>query len=213
MSGQILTAEKYLSPQETNRFRRTLKVELEFAKCNNLETPIRDAAILFTVLGAGLRVSEARALKIKHLFLDQGRSELFIECSKGGKSRIVKIDRELKQHLKKFLKWKAQNNESIELGSHLFVNRIGNPYTTRAIQLRFHLYKKKSGITKDCGIHALRHTFALLLYRSSGHNLRLVQKQLGHSSIITTQVYADILDTDMKVAVEEMFSARNLVEV
>ena len=46
------------------------------------------------------------------------------------------------------------------------------------------------------------------LYRASGYNLRLVQKQLGHASIRTTEVYADVVDADMQRALERLYSAR-----
>ena len=55
-------------------------------------------------------------------------------------------------------------------------------------------------------IHCLRHTCACELYRVSGHNLRLVQKQLGHSSIKTTEVYADVVEVEMRDAVENLFA-------
>ena len=205
MSVSFLTPEKYLSPSEINRFRHALQVEQEYAIARKMRTPVRDSAILLTILGAGLRVSEAANLKIGHLFLEQGRSEILIDKSKGGKSRIVKISKSLRATLKSFLSWKTQNGELTDSGSNLFINRKFKPYTTRAIQLRFQKYKEKANIKKICGVHALRHTFGLLLYRSSGYNLRLVQKQLGHSSIITTQIYSDVLDVETEKAVNKMF--------
>ena len=46
----------------------------------------------------------------------------------------------------------------------------------------------------------LRHTYATLLYKSSGNNLRLVQQQLGHSSVQTTTVYANVMNEDVEKA-------------
>ena len=212
MSGHLLTPEKYLSPLEVSRFRRVLKVEYEYAISHHYKTPIRDVAILQTILGAGLRVSEAANLKIGHLYFDQGQSELLIDCSKGGKSRIVKINKGLRTALKNFLKWKEQNGELLEKEDYAFLSCRKKPYTTRAIQMRFYIYRDKANLKKDCGIHALRHTFGLLLYKSSGHNLRLVQKQLGHASILTTQIYADVLDSDTEAAMEKIFNKEILAE-
>ena len=53
-------------------------------------------------------------------------------------------------------------------------------------------------------IHSLRHTYAVRLYKASGYNLRLVQKHLGHSSVTTTQVYADVLDADVDQALANL---------
>ena len=52
--------------------------------------------------------------------------------------------------------------------------------------------------------HTLRHTYATRLYKSSNNNLRLVQRQLGHVSVATTQVYADIMDEDVDKALEKL---------
>ncbi|TFB12615.1 hypothetical protein E3V33_05110 [Candidatus Marinimicrobia bacterium MT.SAG.4] len=55
-------------------------------------------------------------------------------------------------------------------------------------------------------IHSLRHTYATNLYKASGYNLRLVQRQLGHSSPTVTQVYADVMDSDVEEALRNMES-------
>ncbi|MCP4263674.1 MAG: tyrosine-type recombinase/integrase, partial [Planctomycetes bacterium] len=54
-------------------------------------------------------------------------------------------------------------------------------------------------------IHCLRHTYACQLYKASGYNLRLVQKQLGHSSIHTTEMYADVMEPDIQDALRELY--------
>ena len=53
-------------------------------------------------------------------------------------------------------------------------------------------------------VHSLRHTYATLLYKSSGNNLRLVQQQLGHSSVQTTTVYANVINEDVVGAVNSI---------
>ena len=53
--------------------------------------------------------------------------------------------------------------------------------------------------------HDLRHTYASYLYHASGNNLRMVQKQLGHQSIRTTEVYADVLDGETEKAVNALY--------
>jgi site-specific recombinase XerD len=61
-----------------------------------------------------------------------------------------------------------------------------------------------AGISKHHSIHSLRNTYTTNLYRASGYNLRLVQKQLGHSNITTTTVYSDVISKDLEDAVEKL---------
>ena len=76
--------------------------------------------------------------------------------------------------------------------------------SSTAIQKVFKFWAKKAGLLSHYSVHSLRHTYAVRLYKSSGYNLRLVQKQLGHSSISTTQVYADVVDSDAQEAVDKL---------
>lgn len=205
MSERLLTPQKYLLPEEISRFRQVLDREAKIGFSCGHQAPVKDAIILHTILGAGLRVSESAALRVGDLILVYGKAEIFIHKSKNDKSRIVKIGQDLKKRLKRYLKWKREQGEPMEEESPLFISRLGKSFSTRGIQKKFHVYMDKAGIEKDCGIHALRHTFGLLLYSSSGHNLRMVQKQLGHSSPSITQIYADVLESDTQEAVDKMF--------
>ena len=76
--------------------------------------------------------------------------------------------------------------------------------TVRALQKAFERVCEGAGVTNH-SVHHCRHTYASELLRSSGANLRLVQKQLGHSKITTTQVYADVFDEEMDKAVENLY--------
>jgi site-specific recombinase XerD len=78
--------------------------------------------------------------------------------------------------------------------------------TTRAIQKAFKRLAALAGLPDRYSIHCLRHTYACELYKASGYNLRLVQKQLGHASITTTQVYADVMDPDVGLALKRLYA-------
>jgi integrase/recombinase XerC len=78
--------------------------------------------------------------------------------------------------------------------------------TTRAIEKAFKRAAARAGLSSRYSIHCLRHTYACELYRASGYNLRLVQKQLGHSHIGTTQVYADVVEPDMQRALQRLYA-------
>jgi len=73
--------------------------------------------------------------------------------------------------------------------------------TTSAIQKVVKKAMKFAGLPPNYSVHSLRHTYATLLYRASGNNLRLVQQQLGHSSVQTTTVYANVMNEDVEKAV------------
>jgi integrase/recombinase XerD len=88
--------------------------------------------------------------------------------------------------------------------SPLFASSRGGPLTRPAVYRIFRKNADQVGIPARFSIHSCRHTYASMLYRASNYNLRLVQKQLGHRSIQTTQIYADVLNEDAVVAVENL---------
>lgn len=62
-----------------------------------------------------------------------------------------------------------------------------------------------AGLEGCYSIHCLRHTYGSHLYIASNHNLRLVQEQLGHSSIRITEVYASLMNTEIKASLEKLY--------
>lgn len=68
----------------------------------------------------------------------------------------------------------------------------------------FKQWAKKAGLPSHYSIHSLRHTYATNLYKVSGYNLRLVQQQLGHSSVSTTSVYSGVVNKDLDEALERL---------
>ena len=84
----------------------------------------------------------------------------------------------------------------------LFVETV--PLLCHWLDRSWQKWAKKSGISSHYSIHSLRHTYATSLYKASGYNLRLVQKQLGHSSPSITQVYADVMNSDVEEALKNL---------
>jgi len=99
------------------------------------------------------------------------------------------------------LEWKNKHLP----GQYLFSNSRGEKLSKRTLQKSFKKCMKSVGLESHYSIHCLRHTYGSHLYKSSNHNLRLVQEQLGHSSIRTTQVYANLMDEEIKEALEELY--------
>ena len=194
----ILTPDKFLSDEEYKVLMKTCKQAAEFAVLRNRIKPIRDYMIIDIALNSGLRVSEIANLQVEDLHITKGNSQIFVRDGKGGKSRLVTIGKDLRRRIKKFLS--TQQTES----PFLFKSERSLKMTSTAIQKVFKFWTKKAGLLSHHSIHSCRHTYAVRLYKSSGNNLRLIQKQLGHSSISTTQAYADVVDSDVQEAVDKL---------
>ena len=151
--------------------------------------------IIDLALQAGLRVGEISNLEIKDLFIEKGHSHIYIRQGKGNKSRLVTIGESLRNHLRRYLKERKSNIQN------LFTSERSDMMTTSAIQKVVKKVMKLAGLPSHYSVHSLRHTYATLLYKSSGNNLRLVQQQLGHSSVQTTTVYANVMSEDVEKAV------------
>ncbi|WP_095952430.1 site-specific tyrosine recombinase XerD [Flavobacterium sp. ACN6] len=149
----------------------------------------RNRAMLETLYGCGLRVSELVSLKISDLFFDEG----FIKITgKGNKERFVPIG-PLTQKYIDIYKNAIRSNLNIKKGAEdtLFLNRRGN-YLTRAMV--FTIIKdlaQKVGLKKNISPHTLRHSFATHLLEN-GADLRSIQLMLGHESITTTEIYVHL---------------------
>jgi len=196
-----LTLEDFMTPEQVHRLKSVARKAAEEAIRRGKKGPVRDWAILHVALDAGLRASEIAALKVSDLLLEPGQGAIIVRRGKGGKVRSVHIGEPLRRHLLEFLEWKKLVGEPTDPEAYLFLSPRGRPLSRQALWLMFKRYAKMAGLPERFTIHSCRHTYASLLYRASRYNLRLVQKQLGHASIRTTQVYADVLSYDALEAV------------
>ena len=106
------------------------------------------------------------------------------------------IPESLKKHLKQFLVWKRDRGERVGEDDSIFCGQR-EPWARQAVQELVKKYLKKLDLYEDGkSVHALRHSYAVQLYRRE-RDLRAVQKQLGHSSNQTSQIYADVLEEDL----------------
>ncbi|MFB6290925.1 MAG: tyrosine-type recombinase/integrase [Candidatus Bipolaricaulia bacterium] len=201
-----LTQEDFLTERQVKRLKKTLRRAAREGKQNGKYIPVRDWCILHIALDAGLRVSEICELKIGDLLIDQGGSSIIVRSGKGNKKRGVSIGVELKSHLKQYIKWKKEHDQPSSDDDLLFQSPSGksDKLSRQAVYHVFKRWAKRADLPERFSIHSCRHTYASMLYRSSDYNLRLVQSQLGHSSIQTTQVYADVLNKDAEKAVNDL---------
>ncbi|MCX6094257.1 MAG: site-specific integrase [Candidatus Bipolaricaulota bacterium] len=199
-----ITYEDFMSPEQVRALKDYCRQRAESSSTDGRENPVRDWAILHVALDSGLRVSEICALELRDVLLDPLHAALIVRDGKGGKKRGVKMGTALRDHLAQFMAWKAGVGEPTLNPSPLFVSARGGALTRTAVYRIFRGCADDAGIPDRFSIHSCRHTYASMLYRASSFNLRLVQKQLGHRSIQTTQIYADVLNEDALVAVENL---------
>lgn len=137
----------------------------------SLKNP-RDALLIRTIYATGMRISEVCGLHAEHIDFAEGTIRV---RGKGGKIRIVFCDKTTLGLIRDHLEGKKTGP--------VFEGRAGKEISPRTVQHVFELYAPE-GITP----HKIRHSYASELYRRS-HNLRVVQENLGHNSIQTTEIY------------------------
>jgi integrase/recombinase XerD len=199
-----VTHEDFLTPDQVQELKTYCQRNADYPAPDRRADPVRDWAILHVALDSGLRVSEICALQLRDVILDRAHASLIVRDGKGHKKRGVRIGSALCEHLSRFIDWKETVAQPTAGRAPLFVSSRGGPLTRTAVYRIFRKHADAVGIPNRFSIHSCRHTYASLLYRASDFNLRLVQKQLGHRSIQTTQIYADVLSEDAALAVEKL---------
>ena len=154
----------------------------------SLEGGERNRAIIETLYGCGLRVSELTHLRISDLFFEQ---ELIRVIGKGNKERSIPIGIPAMKALKNWIDNARPQIASDKSGSALFIGLRGKRIDQRTV--RTVVYEALSAIEglEKLGPHALRHSAATHLLEG-GADLRTVQEILGHASLATTQIYTHV---------------------
>lgn len=159
----------------------------------------RNAAIIETLYGCGLRVSELCNLKLSDLYL----KEEFIKVNgKGNKQRLVPISPRAIHELKLYFNWRNEGLIKKDFEDYVFISRFGKNISRIMV---FHVIKElaeAAGIKKIISPHTLRHSFATHLLEG-GANLRAIQAMLGHESIGTTEIYTHIDRSLLKTEILE----------
>lgn len=154
----------------------------------DLSTPegIRNKAIIETLYGCGLRVSELVNLEYSKVFF---REQYLTVEGKGSKQRLVPMSEVSVECIRRYIE-KVRNRMDIRRGEEniLFLNRRGSRLTRQMIFTIIRRLADLAGIRKTISPHTLRHSFATHLLEG-GANLRVIQQLLGHESIATTEIY------------------------
>jgi integrase/recombinase XerC len=190
LNNKIIKKSEILN-MKSPKISRTLPRPLTVSQLNGILSSIydikqtgwivkRDISLLTLIYSVGLRVSEALSIK---------RSD--IQCSslnitgKGGKTRIVPILDCVRKVLYDYI---DSCPYSVE---YLFVNRFGKQLNQTSVQKLLQKSRRLLSLSEKVTPHSLRHTCATHIMENSG-DLRGIQELLGHSSINSTQIYADV---------------------
>ncbi|MFC1782226.1 site-specific tyrosine recombinase/integron integrase [Planctomycetota bacterium] len=155
----------------------------------------RDRAILETLYGSGLRVSELVALNLADVdFL----GEVLHIRGKGKKERLSPIGAPALQSIQRFLSFRDADprKESFDTQA-LYINKHGQRLSTRSVRRKLDKYLLQAGLDPRISPHTLRHSFATHML-NNGADLRVVQELLGHQSLSTTQIYTHLTTQKMK---------------
>ncbi len=155
----------------------------------------RDWTILSVLFSCGLRAGEVTRLTISSVNFEVGM--LFISQSKGEKDRIVPIDNDTVRAISHYLKHIRPKLTRLYTGNTLFLNNRGAPYTRPQMTAMVSKYKCRAGVDKRGACNLYRHTTATTML-DNGAELIVVQKMLGHKSIVTTQGYTHVAVKKLK---------------
>lgn len=157
----------------------------------------RDRAILESLYGAGMRISELVNLDLDDVDLDEGT--VLIRSGKGGKSRRVPIGRAARAALGDYVTTVRPQlaSKSRVPAAAIFLNSRGSRLSRQGCWKILRRYAEMAGLEDRVSPHTLRHSFATHML-DAGADIRVVQDLLGHASLATTQVYTLVSDSKLR---------------
>lgn len=175
----------------------------EVARIIKVTLNLKYRTILILIYGAGLRASEVTSLKVKDI--DSERSVIHIRDGKGKKDRYVMLSPFMLSSLRTYwkqcrsgsLKDSALSQDHKKENDFIFLGQSGDPLSASSIGAIYKRSKKLAGITKQGGVHSLRHGFATHALEA-GADLYAIQQLLGHASITSTVRYLRMTDKTLQ---------------
>jgi site-specific recombinase XerD len=183
---------------------RTLPVVLsrdEVARLLDATTCLKHQAALSVAYGAGLRVSEVSALKVRDI--DSERMLIRVERGKGGRYRNAMLPADLLILLRQW--WRAGRQQGVmHRDGWLFPGQhIGKPISTRQLHRIVVEAARAAEIAKRVGPHTLRHSFATHLLED-GVDIRVIQTLLGHAKLDTTAFYTQVATKTVRAVISPL---------
>ena len=177
------------NPKQAKRLPRLLRVDevIRLLDSVPLETPagIRDRAMLETLYGGGLRVSELVGLNLDDL---DAESDLLRVRGKGRRERLCPVGALAAEWLRRWIRLRQPRHPREPA---VFLNQRGTRLTTRSVGRLLESHLLRAGLADAASPHTLRHSFATHLL-DGGADLRSVQELLGHRNLTTTQLYTQV---------------------
>jgi site-specific recombinase XerD len=170
-------------PRKTHTLPKVLDEEDIKNIFSRVENP-KHRLILYMAYSSGLRVSEV--VRIRLTDIHRKSMQIRVEQSKGRKDRMVVLSKKVLTLMEKYYR-------QYKPKEYLFEGQFGGPYSIRCAQMIFRRFKQMAKVNIKGGIHLLRHSFATHLLEQ-GADIRLVQQQLGHNSVKTTQIYTHVTE-------------------
>ena len=157
--------------------------ELKQAKTTYaINSALRNTAMIELMFATGLRVSELCSLNIEHIDLFNGNIRIM---GKGKRERILQVgNQEVISILRRYSEENAVHNET----GFFFINRLSTRISEQSVRFLIKRLCVKAKIGQKITPHMFRHSFATLLLEEDV-DIRYIQRMLGHSSIVTTQIY------------------------
>ncbi len=157
-------------------------------------TAVRDRALLELMYACGLRASEAIALEVADVDLED---QVLRARGKGSKERVVPIGQSAARAVRAYLERGRRELVGTRPERHLFVNFRGGVLTRQGLYKIVRRHAQSAGLADRMSPHTLRHTFATHLL-AGGCDLRSVQEMLGHADVATTQLYTHLSSQRLK---------------
>lgn len=165
---------------------------------SNSKTPyqqksnIRDIAVLELLFATGLRVSELCSLKQDDMELEQGTIRIY---GKGSKERVIQLTNV--NVLTALGNYRSSFEKQLLKSPYFFLNRSGNHLSEQSVRFMINRYVEMANIPEHITPHMFRHTFATMLLEEDV-DIRYIQQILGHSSIVTTQIYTHVTSSKQR---------------
>lgn len=175
------------------------KGSFEHRKC------IRDVAVLELLFATGMRVSELCSLKTEDVNLSD---HYIIINGKGSKERVVHIGN--RSVIRALNMYRSAFWDKISESDYFFINRLDNRLSEQSVRAMVSKYADKADISRHITPHMFRHSFATLLLEEDV-DIRYIQQVLGHSSIVTTQIYTHVTSKKQKHILTEKHPRNRIV--
>ena len=154
----------------------------------------RDRCILELLYSTGIRISELVNLKLENIDIN---SNIIKVMGKGSKERIIPFNDTTTTYLSKYIKEYRPTMLKKYNTDYLFLNNHGKNITRQAVFKMIKKRAKDANIDKEISPHTLRHSFATHLL-IGGADIKFIQELLGHSDIVTTEIYTHIANETLK---------------